>query len=231
MTIAYSRTRYINLANRTFAPLALDLEKIIDCRSSTPYCLSIHISILSMSQFSDTYASSNYEGAPLDTLQYLIPDDTPFTTPYASGSQQTLTSAYDNSRFAPPSPLQRLSLPPSITTLNPDRINSFALYSDTMSKKFVEWWLQTEFGKSKRINWDARHQAECWNSFDQVANTKDGKPGVMCKQCRKVLDHPAAAHTGTSSMNKHRKGVNCAKFASRMPNIKTLLETAVCHFS
>ena len=91
-----------------------------------------------MSQFSNTYASSNYEGAPLDTLQYLILDDTPFTTPYALGSQQTLTSAYNNSRFAPLSPLQRLSLPPSITTLNPDRINSFALYSDTISKEFVE---------------------------------------------------------------------------------------------
>lgn len=156
MIIAYSGTRYINLANGTFAPLALDLEKIIDCRSSTPYCLSVHISILSMSQFSDTYASSNYEGAPLDTLQYLIPDDTPFTTP------QTLTSAYDNSRFAPPSPLQRLSLPPSITTLNPDRINSFALYSGTMSKEFVEWWLQTEFGKSNQsINQSIKVQLTC----------------------------------------------------------------------
>ena len=41
-----------------------------------------------------------------------------------------------------------------------------------------------------------------------MANTKDGKLGVMCKQCRKVLDHPAAAHIGILSMNKHRKGVN-----------------------
>lgn len=182
-----------------------------------------------MSQFSDTYASSNYEGASLDALQYLLPNDTPFITPYASGSQQTLTSARDSHQFAPLSSSQHIPLPPCLTILNPDRINSFALYCDTMSKEFVEWWLQTEFGKSKRVNWDAHHQAECWNNFDQVANTKDGKPGVMCKQCRKVLDHPAAAHTGTSSMNKHRKGVNCAKFASRRPNIKNLLETAVCH--
>ena len=40
-----------------------------------------------MSQFSDAYASSTYEGVPLDALQYILPTDTPFTTPHASESQ------------------------------------------------------------------------------------------------------------------------------------------------
>ena len=54
-----------------------------------------------MSQFSNTYTSSNYEGASLDALQYLLPNDTLFTTPYALRSQQTLISTYDSYQFAP----------------------------------------------------------------------------------------------------------------------------------
>ena len=60
-----------------------------------------------------------------------------------------------------------------------------------------------------------------------MANTKDGKPGVMCKQCRKVLNYLAAAYTGTLSMNKYRKGINCARYALGRPNIRNLLEKAV----
>jgi hypothetical protein len=60
-----------------------------------------------------------------------------------------------------------------------------------------------------------------------VANTKDGKPGVMCKRCRRVLDHPATAHSGTSSMNKHLKGPQCQRGTGK-PSIHKLLVQAVC---
>jgi hypothetical protein len=53
----------------------------------------------------------------------------------------------------------------------------------------------------------------------------------MCHQCRKVLDHPGWAHSGTSSMNKHYNGINCRKAVSaagKKPNIKLALEHAVC---
>ena len=68
MIVAYLGTRYINLANCIFTSLILNLEKIINYRSSTPYYLSIYIFILSILQFSDTYTSLNYEGVSLDTL-------------------------------------------------------------------------------------------------------------------------------------------------------------------
>jgi hypothetical protein len=100
-----------------------------------------------------------------------------------------------------------------------------------MGNEFVKWWLQTDFGKKKQISWDAKRAAHCWKNFDQVAFEKDGKPGVMCHQCRKVLDHPGWAHSRTSSMNKHYNGINCRKGASavgKKPNIKLALEHAVC---
>lgn len=78
----------------------------------------------------------------------------------------------------------------------------------------------------KRINWDTKHQSDCWKQFDQVADAKTGKPAVMCNQCIAALDHPVNCLHGTSSMNKHIKGVNCRK-AARKPNIKQALDHVV----
>ena len=83
-----------------------------------------------------------------------------------------------------------------------------------MTAEFVKWWLDTGYGKSKRINWDinpTNRRAECWKGFQQVVNAEDGKPGVMCNKCRTVLTHPATNNTGTSSMQKHLDGLRCRK--------------------
>lgn len=175
-----------------------------------------------MSEVSDIYPSSVIEGVGIDELQYLIPDDIPFTSPLPSSQlslNTTLNTPLIPSQTTPPAP-------ESLTRIKPDRVNEFLLYEDKMSKEFVAWWLQTDFGSEKRINWDAKHQAACREGFQQVANTKDGKPGVICIRCRKVLDHPATGHTGTSSMNKHLKGPQCQKGTVK-PSIHKLLVQAV----
>lgn len=171
-----------------------------------------------MSQTSDVYPSSVIEGVGIDELQYLIPDDTPFTSPFLS-SQPTFDTTLDTPRRVP-------LAPESLTRIKPDRVNQFLLYEDKMSKEFVTWWPQTDYGRKKRINWGGRHQPNCWDGFEQVAYTKDGKPGVMCTRCRKVLDHPATGHTGTSSMHKHLKGPQCQKRTGK-PSIHRLLVQAV----
>jgi len=173
-----------------------------------------------MSQFSDPFSSA-YGGPPSDFLEY-IADDGPnqLYSPIPSGSQDT--SLPSSEPRAAPDCLPRIC---------PDRIRSFIVYSPEMGHEFVQWWLQTDFGKKKQISWDAKRAAQCWKNFDQVALEKDGKPGVMCQQCRKVLDHPGWAHSGTSSMNKHYNGINCRKAVSaagKKPNIKLALEHAVC---
>jgi len=173
-----------------------------------------------MSQFSDPFSSA-YVGPPSDFLEY-IADDGPnqLYSPIPSGSQDT--SLPSSEPRAAPDCLPRIC---------PDRIRSFIVYSPEMGHEFVQWWLQTDFGKKKQISWDAKRAAQCWKNFDQVALEKDGKPGVMCQQCRKVLDHPGWAHSGTSSMNKHYNGINCRKAVSaagKKPNIKLALEHAVC---
>jgi hypothetical protein len=80
------------------------------------------------------------------------------------------------------------------------------------------------------MTWDGK-RAKCWEHFDQVALDRNGKPGVMCQQYQKVLDHPGWAHSGTTSMNKHYNGATCRKAAlakGQKPNIKLALEHAVC---
>jgi hypothetical protein len=176
--------------------------------------------IFIMSQFSDTF-SSDQGGPPSDCLEYVV-DDGPsqLNSPIPSGGHDT----------CPPSSESRAA-PDHLPRMCPDRVRSFIVYAPEMSNEFVTWWHRTDFGKKKPISWDAKRAAPCWNHFDQVALEKDGKPGVMCHHCRKVLDHPGWAHSGTSSMNKHYNGINCRKAASaggKKPNIKLALEHAVC---
>lgn len=170
-----------------------------------------------MSQSSDIFLPSAYDAPPSDFLEY-VADSTPaqLFSPVTSGSQQTL--------YEPPNASECLK------RVCPDRIRTYILYSSEMSDEFVNWWLQTDYGRKKRMTWDGK-RAECWEHFDQVALDKSGKPGVMCQQCQKVLDHPGWAHSGTTSMNKHYNGVTCRKAASakgQKPNIKLALEHAVC---
>ncbi|KAF4213877.1 hypothetical protein CNMCM6805_003710 [Aspergillus fumigatiaffinis] len=103
---------------------------------------------------------------------------------------------------------------------------TYILYSEMSKDAFVAWWLETDFGKKKRIYWDGRHHAKCWEQFEQVAHGKTGKPGVMCTHCRAVLDHPASGHTGTSSMNKHINGPGCRKSTGRTTNILASMQRA-----
>lgn len=112
--------------------------------------------------------------------------------------------------------------------MGPDRTKSYILYSEMSKDAFVAWWLETDFGKKKRIHWDGRRHAKCWEQFEQVAHGKTGKLGVMCTHCRAVLDHPAAGHTGTSSMNKHINGPGCRKSTGKKTNILASMQRAVC---
>lgn len=100
-----------------------------------------------------------------------------------------------------------------------------------MSKcDFVDWWLETDYGRKKHIRWDGRHQSKCWKHFDQVAQIKTREPKVMCKRCLKTLIHPQISRQGTSTMNKHTSGVNCqnvAGSAGKQKGIKDAMRNAV----
>ncbi|KAJ6111212.1 hypothetical protein N7486_003447 [Penicillium sp. IBT 16267x] len=136
-----------------------------------------------MSQPSGLYASSSF-----DTTDGLPLDALQYLIPDDSLSQRE--SQNYRSRAAP----QALSTLPRI---KPNRINEFIVCTQEMTAEFVKWWLNTGY--------------KCWKGFQQVANAKDGKPGVMCNKCRTVLTHPATNHTGTSSMQKHLDGPRCRK--------------------
>ncbi|CAP79491.1 Pc19g00750 [Penicillium rubens Wisconsin 54-1255] len=96
-----------------------------------------------------------------------------------------------------------------------------------MSKdEFVAWWLETEFGRKKQLHWSGNRTAACWQHFDQVANAKTGKPGAKCRQCHKVLDHPANGRYGTTALHRHLAGPTCRKSTRQKTNIKGLLINA-----
>lgn len=178
-----------------------------------------------VSQFSDIYSSSAYEVDTTDNLQFPFSEDGQLYTPDPLGSQQTLSSVPDPDFLRPPPPPP---IPDTLQLVGPDRTKGYILYSNMSKDDFVTWWLRTDFGKGRRNHWDSIHQSDCWKHFEQVADKKTGKPAVMCNQCGKILDHPANGRTGTSSMNKHIRGVNCRRAASKKPNIKHLMANAVC---
>lgn len=174
------------------------------------------------SQFSDAYVSSLYDPNLTDSLQIIQSDD---FTPNLSFSQQSFGSvapSIANSDFVRP-PIPPLPIPPSLQRICLDRNNAYLVYSDMSKDDFVSWWLQTDFGKQKRIRWDARQQSNVWKHFDQVAKTIDGVPKVMCKQCKKMLDHPQQHGNRTAAMLRHSKGIGCQR-GSKSPSIKQFLQ-------
>ncbi|KAJ5742120.1 hypothetical protein N7533_011529 [Penicillium manginii] len=181
-----------------------------------------------MSQLSDVYASSSFDGVQLDTLQYLVPNDS--LSQRESQSQLLSESQFGSVPDLPDLPTHRSRVAPqapdTLTRIKPDRINEYVVFTTTMTAEFIQWWLETDFGKKKRINWDVNRRAECWKGFQQVANTKDGKPGVICKRCRTILEHPTTNHTGTSSMQKHLDGLRCRQRIPKKGNIQQLLSDA-----
>ncbi|KAJ5343441.1 hypothetical protein N7541_007919 [Penicillium brevicompactum] len=169
-----------------------------------------------MSQPSGAYASSSFDttdGLPLDALKYHLPED--YLSQRDSQNQLLSESQHDSVPDLPDYPSRvAYQAPSTLPRIKPDRINEFIACTPEMTAEFVKWWLDTGYGKSKRINRDGNltnRRAECWKGFQQVANAKDGKLGVMCNKCRTVLTHPATNHTGTSSMQKHLDGPRCRR--------------------
>lgn len=95
---------------------------------------------------------------------------------------------------------------------------------------FVIWWLQTEAAtttgpREKKMRWDAKHSAEIWQHFDQVANYITGEPMVMCRRYGKTIPHPGRTANGTNSMNRHFMARTCIKTANNTARQKTLQES------
>jgi hypothetical protein len=175
--------------------------------------------------FSDLPSSSVHEGDTSDPFYFGFPPDSQLFTPENLASQ---TASVINSDFTQPLPTP--PIPDGLQRVGPDRHRQYVLYTTMSRDAFVAWWLMTEYGTRKRINWGTNHQSECWKQFEQVADIKTGKPMVMCKVCAAILEHPALCRHGTSSMNKHIKGPACRRSTKR-PSIKQMMEDAVSSIS
>lgn len=177
--------------------------------------------------FTSLPSSSACEEDTSNPFSSSFPTSSQVYTPESLRSRDAIVVNSDSSQ----TPLSPPPIPKVLQRVGPDQNKGYVLYTHKYNEMawgaFVAWWLQTDYGIKKRIHWNTRHQADCWKQFDQVADAKSGKPTVMCNKCIAILDHPANCHHGTSSMNKHMKGVNCHK-AARRPNIKQALNHAVC---
>jgi hypothetical protein len=173
-----------------------------------------------MSQFSDIYSSSIYDGDPVanDPFHPLLNE--PLPTPEDTTS---------NSGFL--TPVLPPLIPPSLQRVGPGRSTAFVLFDKMSKDDFVAWWLETDFGKTKKIHWGSNRTAKCWEHFDEVADVRSGKPGAKCRKCHKVLDHPGHSRYGTTALNRHMAGPTCKNSTTQKGNIKGLLATAVCYFN
>jgi hypothetical protein len=97
---------------------------------------------MSQSQQSD-FASSLYDG-DIDNISYLAPSNY-LATP--SSSQHTI-DPFDTDFLRPTIPP---ILPSSLQRVGPDRRKAFILYDKMTHNEWVEWWLQTDFGRKSKI--------------------------------------------------------------------------------
>lgn len=169
---------------------------------------------MSQSQNSDIFLSSLYDDT--DSVPYLASDPPQLFTPEPSGSQPTF-DPFDQD-FIRPQP--RLSIPSALKRVGPDRRKNYVLYDRIMHTEWVDWWIETDCGKISKIRWDASHSAESWQHFDQVAESSNGQPKVMCKRCGLILEHPSSTRTpsgtnrhGTSTLLKHLRTATCQQRA------------------
>jgi hypothetical protein len=112
-------------------------------------------------------------------------------------------------------------IPSVLTRVGPDRRKAFVLYDKMTHSDWVDWWLQTDFGRESKINWDSTRHTEIWEQFDQVAHGVDGAPKVMCRRCGAILEHPYIVNPkskgkkiqyhGTSTMTRHVTTNACLK--------------------
>lgn len=135
-------------------------------------------------------------------------------------------------------PTPTLTAPSSLTRVGLPLQKHWVLYPvdssrgdmDESRKKFVSWWLTTEFGSksevNQTINWDSKPKSSIWDRFQQVANEKSGKPKVMCKSCLCTLVHPRFRRAGSSPMNAHIKTGSCTRKPA--PRIDQLVKEMVC---
>lgn len=182
---------------------------------------------MSQSQYSD-FASSLCDGE-IDNLNYLT---TPNPLATLSGSQYALDIS-DQDFLRPPRPVL-----PSFTRVGPDRRKAFVLYERMAHNEWEEWWLQTDYGRKSKINWDSTRHAEIWSQFHQVAHSIDGAPKVMCQRCGAILEHPYTVNPkgkgrlqyhGTSTIQRHLKTAGCLKAGQGKGNeITKFLKKGVC---
>lgn len=182
-----------------------------------------------MSQSQHSYfASSLYDGE-IDDLSYL---STQQVTP--SASQHSIDPC-DSSFLLPNDPPP---IPSSFTRVGPHRRKAFILYDKMTHNEWVDWWLQTDYGRKSKIKWDSNRNTEIWNSYHQVAHSVDGAPKVMCKRCGKILEHPyslspngigKAQYHGTSTIQKHLKTAGCLRSENgKKAEITRFLQKEVC---
>ena len=87
----------------------------------------------------------------LDNLSYLISNPPQIFTPNLSESQHT-SESFDSevllSTFRHP-----FLAPNTLTRVGCDRRKPFILYDNIAYLGWVQWWLQTDFGKKSKICW------------------------------------------------------------------------------
>jgi hypothetical protein len=107
-----------------------------------------------MSEVSDLYSSSLYEGAAPDNLTYPLSDiDPQLLSPELSFSQQSAGST-PNFEFCQP-----LIIPSSLERVGPKRVKQYVLYKTINRQDFVKWWIQTQNGSEvNKLNTDDKEK-------------------------------------------------------------------------
>jgi hypothetical protein len=111
------------------------------------------------SQFSDQGPSPLFEN-DIDTFSYVPTDQLSIFT----SDPLSVTADTDLPLFSIPSTLKRIG---------PDNKKLWVLYSEMSKNDFINWWLQTEYGRlgsqldnQKKIRWNAKRSSSAWDNYN-----------------------------------------------------------------
>ncbi len=99
------------------------------------------------------------------------------------------------------------SLTPSLARI---RKGTHFLWEASKHESFLNWWGETEYGKSHPVKgnprWDSdKRRSSFWNCFNQCADAKTGEPNIICVTCQRLFVHPNVHGSDNSAPTRHLK--------------------------
>lgn len=139
------------------------------------------------------------------------------------------------------SPLQSDLVLTGQSPLPPDNLcrtkcNTIVLWDSERRDVFQSWYTTTPYyayvqspnsDPKYKSPWDntSARRSDLWKHFDEGAETRQGRPKVICKLCGQVMAHPSYQGGTTTNLFRHLKSDTCKKKRGRADEPMSIIDS------